>query len=90
MAEFFKFAGVSRHPNGELKVRYANDAGRVKVLARNGHTDIMFIEMNQPEHKMDCVDALMDYCESVEDLDPDVFAAVAEEAEALGFDLARC
>jgi hypothetical protein len=35
----FTHAGVSTL-NGETKVRYANDALRVKVLAKGGHTDI--------------------------------------------------
>lgn len=91
MSDVFKFVGVSRHPSGEFKVRFANDASRVKVLARNGHTDIFFIEMDTPEHKMDCVDALMDWAEANADtLTPEVYTAVSEEAEAQGFDLARC
>ena len=35
----FKVAGVSTH-NGEVKVRFANDMTRVKVLDKNGHTDV--------------------------------------------------
>ena len=35
----FKVAGVSIL-KGEVKVRFANDMTRVKVLAKNGHTDI--------------------------------------------------
>ena len=90
MADMFKFVGVSRHPNGEMKVRFANDASRVKVLARNGHTDIRFIEMEQPEHKMDCVDALLDWAEANTDtIDGEILAAIADEAEAVGFDIAR-
>lgn len=91
MAEQFKFVGVSRHPNGEMKVRFANDAARVKVLARNGHTDIHFIEMEQMEHKMDCIDALLDWAEdNAESIDGEVLQVIAEEAEAMGFDIARC
>lgn len=91
MSEVFKFVGVSRHPNGEFKVRYANDAGRVKVLARNGHTDIYFIEMEQPELKIECMDALMDWAEANADtLSPEVYTAVVLEAESQGFDLAHC
>lgn len=91
MAEKFKFVGVSRHPNGELKVRYANDASRVRVLERNGHTDIHFIEMDEADVKIECVDALMDWAEdSADTIDGDVLAVVAEEAEAMGFDIARC
>lgn len=35
----FKVAGVSTL-NGITKVRFANDLTRVKMLAKNGHTDI--------------------------------------------------
>lgn len=89
--ETFKFVGVSRHPNGELKVRYANDVGRPRVLERNGHTDMHFIEMDVAERKEDCVDALMDWAEGAADeIDADVLAVIAEEAADMGFDLARC
>jgi hypothetical protein len=40
----FKFAGVSRLPNGTVKARFANDALRVKVLQKGGHTDIDLVE----------------------------------------------
>jgi hypothetical protein len=86
MSKEFKFVGVSRHPNGEIKVRFANDAGRVRVLEKNGHTDIFFIEMEQPEHKMDCVDALLDLLDSGEhDLCEEAVAAIVDEARELGF-----
>ena len=85
MSKFFKFTGVSFH-NGEFRVRYANDASRAAHLARVGHTDIFFIEMEQPEHKMDCVDALLDLVESGEHgLSERAVAAILSEAEALGF-----
>ena len=48
----FKIAGVSKF-NGEIKVRFANDMTRVKLLAKNGHEDITLIElpseMDKPE-----------------------------------------
>jgi hypothetical protein len=40
----FKVAGVSTL-KGEVKVRFANDMTRVKVLAKNGHTDIELMEL---------------------------------------------
>jgi hypothetical protein len=40
----FKVAGVSRL-NGVVKVRFANDMTRVKVLAKNGHTDVELMEL---------------------------------------------
>lgn len=50
----FSHAGVSRL-NGEFKVRFANDALRVKVLAKNGHKDIDMIELRHPMSKEDAV-----------------------------------
>ena len=41
----FKVAGISKL-NGDYKVRFANDlAIRIKVLARNGHTDVDLIQL---------------------------------------------
>jgi hypothetical protein len=54
----FSHAGVSRL-NGEFKVRFANDALRVKVLAKNGHTDIDIIELKEPMTKEDAIAYLM-------------------------------
>lgn len=54
----FSHAGVSRH-NGEFKVRFANDALRVKVLAKNGHKDIDIIELKVPMSKEDAVAYLL-------------------------------
>ena len=48
----FKVAGVSKF-KGEVKVRFANDITRVKILDKNGHTDINLVElpteMDKPE-----------------------------------------
>ena len=46
----FKVAGVSIL-KGEVKVRFANDMTRVKVLAKNGHTDIELIELPEAMDK---------------------------------------
>ena len=43
----YAIAGVSRL-NGAMKFRVANDMTRVKVLAKNGHTDIDLIELKEP------------------------------------------
>jgi hypothetical protein len=50
----FKFAGVSRR-EGVIKARFANDAGRVKVLVKGGHRDIDIIELKEPMTKEDAV-----------------------------------
>ncbi len=54
----YKIAGVSRL-NGEFKVRFANDMTRVKVLAKNGHSDIDLIELKEPMTKEDAVAFLL-------------------------------
>lgn len=55
----YTHAGVSRL-NGEFKVRFANDALRVKVLAKNGHTDIDIVELKHAMSKEDAIAFLMD------------------------------
>lgn len=40
----FKVAGVST-VSGKTKIRFANDAARVKILAKNGHTGIELVEL---------------------------------------------
>ena len=50
----FKYAGISKH-NGEYKVRFANDIMRIKILAKNGHEDIRFFELDEPNTKLEAV-----------------------------------
>ena len=40
---------------GECKVRHANDVLRAKVLHKNGHTDVVLVELAQPMSKIDAV-----------------------------------
>lgn len=54
----YTHAGVSKH-NGEFKVRFANDALRVKVLAKNGHKDIDIVELKTAMTKEDAVAYLL-------------------------------
>ena len=51
----FKVAGVSTL-NGKTKVRFANDlVSRVKMLVKDGHTDIELVELPEPMTKGDVV-----------------------------------
>jgi division protein CdvB (Snf7/Vps24/ESCRT-III family) len=79
----YKFVGVSRNPDGVLAVRYANDAGRARHLQRVGHTEVLFLEMEQPERVEELMDAMMDYVELNERLD--LLDVVREEAGRVGF-----
>lgn len=43
-AKKFSVAGVSTL-NGKTKIRFANDVMRIKILAKNGHTDINLVDL---------------------------------------------
>jgi hypothetical protein len=55
----FTHAGVSRL-NGVIKARFANDALRVKVLAKGGHTEIDLVEFLEPLGKIEAVMKLIE------------------------------
>jgi hypothetical protein len=61
MSNTFKVAGVSKQ-NGEIKVRFANDMLRVKVLEKNGHTGIDLMELPREMEK----DAIPAYLLSID------------------------
>jgi len=42
--KMFSVAGVSTQA-GKTKIRFANDTMRIKILAKNGHTDIDLVEL---------------------------------------------
>lgn len=51
----FKVTGISTL-NGQTKVRFANDlVSRVKILVKDGHTDINLVELKEPLSKLDCI-----------------------------------
>jgi hypothetical protein len=54
----FAYAGVSRL-NGSMKVRFANDQMRVKILQKNEHTDIDIVQLKHPMSKEDAVAYLL-------------------------------
>jgi hypothetical protein len=54
----FTVAGVS-DLNGVYKLRVANSTDRVKVLMRNGHTDIRLIQLPDAMTKLEAVNYLM-------------------------------
>jgi hypothetical protein len=58
MSQTFSHAGVSKL-NGKFKVRFCNDAMRVKVLAKNGHKDIDIVELKHPMTKEEVVAFLL-------------------------------
>ena len=56
--KLFTVAGVATQ-NGNTKVRFANDlVARVKILAKNGCTDINLIELPKPMTKLEALQHL--------------------------------
>jgi hypothetical protein len=54
----FSHAGVSRYKK-QMKIRFANDIFRIKVLSTNNHTEIDLIELPYPMTKPDAVEYLL-------------------------------
>ena len=69
----FTVVGISTFADG-TKVRFANDVMRVKVLAKNGHTDINLVELPEAMLKVDAAKFLATL--------PEFAGAVAQEAIA--------
>jgi len=53
----FSVVGVSTL-NGKTKIRFANDVMRVKILAKNGHTDVDLVELPSEMTKAEAVQHL--------------------------------
>jgi hypothetical protein len=53
----FTVVGVSTL-QGKTKIRFANDTMRIKVLGKNGHTDVDLIELGHPMTKGELVQEL--------------------------------
>ena len=73
----FKVAGVSVL-KGEAKVRFANDMTRVKVLAKNGHTDIELMELPEAMDKP----AVVTYLKGTDLYKNPAFQAAIDAADA--------
>lgn len=53
----FSVAGVSTL-EGKTKLRFANDTMRIKILAKNGHTDVELVELPSEMTKAEIVQHL--------------------------------
>ena len=58
----FSVAGTSQGPDGEVKIRFANDfVGRFKHLLRKGHECVNLVELGGNFTKAECCLALLDH-----------------------------
>lgn len=55
----FAVTGVSTQA-GKTKIRFANDVMRIKVLAKNGHTDIQLVDLPQEMTKAEIAQYLIE------------------------------
>lgn len=81
----FKYAGVSTL-NGKTKIRFANDIMRIKILDKNGHTNVNIKELPEAMQKGDALKHLSQIG-FVGDT-PEVKAAFDKAAKKYGVDLA--
>lgn len=74
----FAVAGVSTL-NGKTKIRFANDTMRIKILAKNGHTDVELVTLPHEMSKAEIAAHLKDigFCADK----PAVQAAIAYVAK---------
>jgi hypothetical protein len=74
----FTMAGVTKQ-NGAFKVRFLNDAtqvARIKILVKEGHTDINYVRLPAPADKAGCVTFLLTLPEFTSN--PEISAVLAE------------
>jgi len=58
----YSVAGTSQGPNGEVKIRFANDyVDRFKQLIRKGHECVNLIDLGSNMTKAECCLALLDH-----------------------------
>ena len=58
----FSVAGTSRLPSGTVKVRFAKDfVQRIKILSKNGHTDIELLELGEEMRKADICQMMINH-----------------------------
>jgi hypothetical protein len=76
--KLFSVAGVSKR-KGAYKVRFANDAMRVKVLIKGGHEDVRLVALDQPQTKMQAVHTIKNMAEFGDVAAQATFAEFIEE-----------
>jgi len=58
----FSVAGTSRLPSGTVKVRFAKDfVQRIKILSKNGHTELELIELGEEMTKAQICQMLINH-----------------------------
>lgn len=56
--KLYSVAGVTVQPDGQMKVRWTNNIFRIKILDREGHTDIRLADLGRQMTKYECIKAI--------------------------------
>jgi hypothetical protein len=54
----YSVVGTTVQPDGQLKIRWTNNIMRIKILHREGHTDILLADLGREMTKYDAVKAM--------------------------------
>ena len=54
----YSVVGTTVQPDGQLKIRWTNNIMRIKILHREGHTDILLADLGKEMTKYEAVKAM--------------------------------
>ena len=54
----YSVVGTTVQPDGQMKIRWTNNIMRIKILHREGHTDILLADLGKEMTKYDAVKAM--------------------------------
>lgn len=75
----FSVCGVTVQPDGQMKVRWTNNIFRIKILDREGHTDIRLADLGRQMSKYEAVKAIQSLDEFQDAAAQSVIAEYLEE-----------
>lgn len=56
--KLYSVVGTTVQPDGQMKIRWTNNIFRIKILQREGHTDIQLVDLGKEMTKYDAVKAM--------------------------------
>jgi hypothetical protein len=54
----YSVVGTTIQPDGQMKIRWTNNIFRIKILQREGHTDIQLVDLGKQMTKYEAVKAM--------------------------------
>lgn len=75
----YSVCGVTIQPDGQMKIRWTNNIMRIKILHREGHTDIRLADLGREMDKYSAVKAIQSLDEFRDAAAQSVIAEYLEE-----------